>query len=419
MNRSVSWELNTKMLPTVWQGLAQRPNLQSLTVKFPQSRLPRPVLLIPPMPKLKWLKITDIDPLCYPDDISLLLMGSKGLRHLKLHWSSRMLEAQEPSTTLHSYFGRSITAGYKIPLISLGLQNLFSQHDQNINDLFANPIAEFTFISSVAGASDPTATSFVGYSWDSSWRTASIKPLHSLKMIRGDKISRTNCDLLGKIQGLERCYWITGRKIIPRETRSHTSNVPLAIDGCDSTATTPFTTTPITPRTPPDPNAVSLGSDYLNNIFNNHGASLRHLLLMPQWRLSSEDLARLVHSCPNLEQLGLGVEITDFNILRLLIPFLPRLHALRILDNPSDIRLTDMVTDLGDDQREVHIGVEASARYWKRLRWVGVGDYIFEIFDNIIEREINGKIECIRKVLTRSIEAVHHVEIWSMDRLEL
>lgn len=73
-----SWEIyNTKALETVCQGLAQLQNLQSLTLRFPSSRHPRPTTIIPPMPNLRILKVTDIDPLCYPDDISLLLYGSK------------------------------------------------------------------------------------------------------------------------------------------------------------------------------------------------------------------------------------------------------------------------------------------------------------------------------------------------------
>lgn len=58
-----SWELETKMLKTVYDGLALRPTLKSLTLRFPSQRIARPVVRIPSMPNLEYLKVTDIDPL--------------------------------------------------------------------------------------------------------------------------------------------------------------------------------------------------------------------------------------------------------------------------------------------------------------------------------------------------------------------
>ena len=321
-----------------------------------------------------------------------------------------MLESQEPSTSLLSFFGRSITAGYKLPLKSLAFQNLFTHHDSNLHDLLDLTISEFTMISSTAGTGDSAAMSFVDYSWS----TTSPKPIHSLKMIRGDKISRTHCNLLSKIQGLEKYYLITGRQLKSRDINYKNGISPIPLEKLEST-----TNTPVTPPTPPDLTTINLGPDYLDNIFKNHGNTLRHLLLKPQWRLSSEDIARLVHSCPNLEQLGLGLELPDFNILRLLIPFLPRLYALRVLDNADDDCLTAMLTTLGDTNQESKLGGEALARNWQRMRWVGVGDFVYEVFDTVIEIETEGKIEYRRKVKRRPLEAVRDVEIWSMDRLEL
>lgn len=280
------------MLPTVWMGLVQRPNLLDLTVRFPGTRFPRPTLVVPPIPKLVSLKLTDIDPLCYPDDVSLLLLGSKNLRALKMHWSSRMREAREPSVHLSSYFGRCVAMKYKLPLKILAFHNLYAQHDSVVHDLLDTTVEEFTMINSATGAGDSADMSFIDYSW----RTSPPNTLPPFKMIRDDKISTTHCSLLGRLKGLERYYLITGRKLKAMNIDSSTESTPA--NPCAVSVQSPAT-----PDTPADPSLVSLGASYLDNIFKGHGSTLRHLLLKPQWRLSSAEIARLVHSCPALEQL--------------------------------------------------------------------------------------------------------------------
>ena len=44
-----SWDLNTKLLPTVWQGLANS-TVTKLKIKFPSTRNPKPIALAPPLP---------------------------------------------------------------------------------------------------------------------------------------------------------------------------------------------------------------------------------------------------------------------------------------------------------------------------------------------------------------------------------
>ncbi|KAL9122887.1 MAG: hypothetical protein Q9187_000558 [Circinaria calcarea] len=379
------------MLPTVWMGLAQRPNLLDLTVKFPGTRFPRPTVIVPPLPKLVSLKLTDIDPLCYPDDISLLLCESKALSHLKMHWSPRMREAREPSVTLSSYFGRAIALNYKLPLKTLAFHNLYAQHDSVVHDLLDLTVEEFSMISSAAGVGDSADMAFIDYSW----RTSPPKTMPPFKMIRGDKVSTTHCSLLGRLKGLERYYQITGRKLKPMEMDGSTESTPHYADPRPVPVESP-----VTPETPADPSLISLGASYLDNICNCHGSTLRHLLLMPQWRLSSEELARLVRSCPLLEQL---------------------LHAIRILDQPHESGLSDKILEKGVQYEECMLGKEAWKRNWTRLKWVGVGDFVFEVHGSevITETAEDGSIQSRRKVLRRPLDAVKDVEIWSMDRLEI
>ena len=94
---SASWELDTKPLNTVYQGLMHKPWLISLTLRCQTKRTLRPTTIIPPLPNLKTLIVYDIDPLCYPDDISLLLLSAKKLENLKLHYNPRMRDMAEES----------------------------------------------------------------------------------------------------------------------------------------------------------------------------------------------------------------------------------------------------------------------------------------------------------------------------------
>lgn len=82
------------------------------------------------MAQLRKFKATDIDPLCYPDDISMLLLGSKKLEDLRLHFSPRMRREAECSLNLDTFFGRCLRAGYSIPLKHLGMQNFYGPNTQ-------------------------------------------------------------------------------------------------------------------------------------------------------------------------------------------------------------------------------------------------------------------------------------------------
>lgn len=127
---TIIWELDCKPLKTLYSGLQTCTTLTSLTLKFPSTRDPRPSVIIPPIANLRKLKATDIDPLCYPDDISMLLLGSKRLEDLRLHFSPRMRREAECSLSLDTYFGRCLRAGYQMSLKHLGIQNFFGPNTQ-------------------------------------------------------------------------------------------------------------------------------------------------------------------------------------------------------------------------------------------------------------------------------------------------
>ena len=123
--KTFSWELDCKPLKTLYQGLSLLSTLTTLTIKFPNSRSPRPSVIIPPMANLRAFRAIDIDPLCYPDDISVLLLNSKKLEDVRLQFSPRMRQEAESSLSLDTYFGRCLRANYKLPLRHFAMQNFY------------------------------------------------------------------------------------------------------------------------------------------------------------------------------------------------------------------------------------------------------------------------------------------------------
>ncbi|PYI26486.1 hypothetical protein BP00DRAFT_381732 [Aspergillus indologenus CBS 114.80] len=324
---SFSWELNTKMMETVYLGLAQLPKLTSLTLRFPSSRHPRPTIVIPAIPQLRSLKITDIDPLCYPDDISTLLFRCRKLRDLKLHWSPRMRIEQEPSVMLHDYFRKCIAAKRPLSIRKIGLQNLYALHTEEFQLAFAQqPMEEVTILNDIG--SDVSMNTFV----DSTWPTVPQTEIH-IKCIRQDALSRRHADFIGHFTGLEKMYFVNassnpGHDInSPRQPVAATALTPPQSDTNGSVAYSSAANTPV--------NSPSLQATirdcYLNNIISNHASTLRHLLLPARWPLSANTIARLVHASPQLEQLGFAADFSTMDTLGLLLPFLRQLTALRIL----------------------------------------------------------------------------------------
>ncbi|MCJ1310120.1 hypothetical protein MMC25_003781 [Agyrium rufum] len=416
---SFSWELNTKILPIVWLGLVQRPNLHTLTVRFPSSRQPQPTICVPPIPKLTSIRVTDIDPLCYPDDISDLLYGSKKLKNIEMHFSPRMRAAREPSVSMHSYFGKSVAKGYKIPIERIAIQNLYGAVDQLMHTLFDETLTDIIMINSTFGTTDAADFGFI----ETSWTSAPPIPVQKLTCVRGDKISRVFSDILSKFTGMRKYYLVTGR--IHKVRQAMTNGDTLTPQSSNASPRNPLSpATPITPAN--DSTGVWLGDFYLDAICKNHGATLRHLLLMPQWRLSEKQLSLLVNACPHLEQLGIGLERSESNALRLILPKLPKLYALRLLDHLdspafSDLALSDITGGTGFTCPEERIGYEVHKWQWKQLRWVGLGDMLYMVGKNVIESKAKegSPMYLMREVIKSDLDDVEHIEIWALDKLEI
>ncbi|PLB44297.1 hypothetical protein P170DRAFT_440603 [Aspergillus steynii IBT 23096] len=332
---SFSWELSTKMLETVYIGLTQLPKLTSLTVRFPSSRHPRPMITIPALPHLRYLKITDIDPLCYPDDVSTLLWKCRKLRVLKLHWSPRMRTAQEPSVMLHDYFRKCIATRQPLSVKTMGLQNLYALHTEDFQLAFNPKTVDDIVILNNIGTDD---INYMNTFVDSTWPNNPPKEHMKIKSMRQDSTSRKHIDFLASFTGLEKLYFVNAttntlddinspRQLVP----SCSALTPPSVDqGNSHTNGTAAVPTPDSTQSTSNMQP-SLRDSYLNIIVTNHCASLRHLLLPARWPLSSSAIARLVHASPHLEQLGLATDFSSMETLGLILPFLRNLTALRLL----------------------------------------------------------------------------------------
>ncbi|KAJ5697456.1 hypothetical protein N7488_011140 [Penicillium malachiteum] len=333
---SFTWDLNTKMLDTVYAGLTQLPRLYSLTIRFPSTRHPQPTHVLPPMPHLRSLKITDIDPLCYPDDISTMLWKSKKLRDLRLHWSPRMRLAQEPSVSVHEYFRKCTAAKQPLMVKRIAFQNMYAFHSEEFNFAFdPTTVEDVTFLSGT------DTTGLINTFVENSWPTMPPHKQLRMKSIRMDAISKRNAEFLGNFKGLERLYFVN----VTSEHNDYLNSSRPASMTTSSALTPPVSDCPHvgvngtlgnSPAALPSPasqmNLILGGRDsYLSNITLNHGTTLRHLLLSSKWPLSTSMVARLVHSCPNLEQLAIATDFSSMESLGMLVPFLRKLEALRLL----------------------------------------------------------------------------------------
>ena len=420
--RSFSWELDCKPLKTLYQGLAASDTLTSLTIKFPSSRLPRPSVCIPPMPALKVLKAIDIDPLCYPDDISVLILSSKNLIDLRLHFSPRMRIQAEPSLSMEAYFGRCFKTGYIPQLKHVAMQNFFGPNSHAFGAVM-NPVSceSMTFLDTFGGAQGGSSNVFV----DDTWRNIPSDTKFYCRTLRFNEFAEQHVNMIKNSRGLERVYIVNDRAGKP--AMSSTGNTPgrdsaeyiTPDDSPAPSSTTNTNATTVSLSTPADSFTTARNADistfgpfYINAFTQYHGASLQHLLLSAHWKLNETDISTLIRCCPNLTQLGLALASSQLSTLRLLLPFLEHLYAFRILDHddPSAPSDQEIVEDLG---RNLY---RSNAH---KMRWMGDTERVFRVGPTYQRMTEGGGVELLKRVERVGVEAVRHVEIWKLDCLDV
>jgi hypothetical protein len=424
--RSFAWELNTKPLSTLYQGLVARSaTLTSFTLRCQTQRIPRPTTMISPMPNLRSLVVYDIDPLCYPDDISLLLLGAKKLENLKLHWNPRMRDAGEESVNLMTIFGRCITAQSNIPIKRLGIYNLYTRFIGDGFDKVIDPThQEEITIFNCMGSSDPM-TVFL----DDGWRVMSNRPISPhLKLFRTDHRDKDTAVMLSKFTGLERFYIVSRRGKDSSKSNSSvaTPTTPSAANtGATNGASSAFAT-PV----PSDGQSQGIGSEYLAVIQSCHH-TMRHLLLSEHWLIPDAALFKLCQSCPDLEQLGFRCGIPPLESLREIVKLVPKLWAIRMLLRAG----TEFAETVANMDPEMHTFVMAT-EFWKpeyrNVKYIGLGDKLIYKLGDVVFPPKNARNTTqtpdnsmnarragpFRKMELVSRESVNWIEIWGMDTMD-
>lgn len=415
-------------------------DLSSLTVRMPNQRFPMPSVMAPSLLNLTYLHITDIDPACYPDNISELLYTARKLEHLKLHFSPRMRREREPSISLEAFFGRVKTSDYRMALKSLAIQNLYAGNHGNYTDMYKPEcIEEITLIDSSGGADNDASMSFVSH------MPIKLPNLANVRMLRGNKASAMHAKAVqGMLKTMRYYYLITGRplKDIPLSPQVIGPQGSISQVGSPENFDTPsMGSTPKSTSQAADATATSgrrsssmaasdksvrgeaavanLCSSYIDTICLEQRQHMRNLLLFPQWKLSSDHLTRLVRYCPNLEELGLSVEPPTMDVINYLAPHLPKLTTLRILSAPD-------FADMGDnlpavtEWYELRVGAAAWNKKNATLRWVGVGDLTFEVLKGQDrEVDVDGVKQMARSVRRVPLSRVRQLDVWARDVLEI
>lgn len=412
-----AWELNTKPLQTVYQGLMTKPSISSLTLRCQTKRIPRPTTVIPPLPNLRTLVLYDMDPLCYPDDVSVLFAHATKLENLKLHWNPRMRESGEESVNLLNYFGRCIAAKLKLPIKRFAMYNLYAR---NFGDGFGHcfdddKMMEVTLVNSM-GSSDPM-TVFL----DDTWRVNNHHPVpQNLKMIRSDAVDREQVKLLWKNSGLERYY------LISKRASSSPSSIAATPVSPTRSASTPFgNNVSAQGMAVSEHQCKGMASDFLAVIQSNH-RTMRHMLLSDHWQLSDNALFKLCQSCPDLEQLGFACAVPPLDSLRQCISLVPKLWAIRFLIRPGS-ELAEKMESI-EEMQQFLLGTEFWKPEYKNLKYLGFGDHLVYRLGEVtyppksigqtpgLEGSMNGRITGpYRELIKLDRKDVQHVEIWGMD----
>tara|TARA_R110002003_G_scaffold61_2_gene5518 strand:- start:25586 stop:27160 length:1575 start_codon:yes stop_codon:yes gene_type:complete len=421
-----AWELNTKPLNTVYQGLVNRSaTLTSFTLRCQTQRIPRPTTMISPMPNLRTLVVYDIDPLCYPDDISLLLFGAKKLENLKLHWSPRMRDTGEESVNLMSIFGRCIAGKSRLPIKRMAVYNLYTRFlgaEDGMEHVIDPACQEEITVFNSMGSEDPM-TVFL----DDGWRLNNSRPIPpNLKMLRTDHQDKDQAGMLAKFSGLERFYLVSRRINSKSSSTAATPTTPsTATPGVTNGTTSAYGTPTIT-----ESQCRSIGGEYLA-VIQSHHRTMRHLLLPDRWVISDSALYKLCQSCPHLEQLGFSCNVPPLESLRQIIALCPKLWAIRMLVRPGS-ELAETVAAMDPEMHGFALATEFWRPEYRNVKYVGLGDKLVYKLGGITfppknappipegqQNSMNAKrAGPMRRIEVLDRDMVKWIEIWGLDTTE-
>jgi hypothetical protein len=421
-------------MKTIYQGLATRNSLTSLKIRFPISRLPRPTTAIPPIPRLRKLHLENLDPLCYNDDVSLLIGEATSLESLKMHWSPRIRRERELSVSMSAYFGRLLSLKRPLRLKEIAFANLFSRNDipMGATYLLLEGVESVTTINCM-NRDDPD-TIFVDRTWENESKRAN--EMVSTKTIRTDTFHENMARSLFTMRGIENIYLVSNSKNRHQPKVSTPGSAPDATNGYEEmdieddlhgvngnsvdshTPHAPDSSDTISPTGDPPMHLskrhIAMASDCVAAITKIHGATLRKLLLFDSWNLGAEVMLNLLSSCPNLEQAGLAADFgnPDFPIfLRKCMRAAPKLFALRILFPPWIQALRGLMIE-GRSMHSELMSMETVREEFNSLRFLAIGPLVLELGEVVDGRRNVREMELDDAKLK-------NVEIFSLDNCKI
>ncbi|KAJ4505143.1 hypothetical protein HRR83_009343 [Exophiala dermatitidis] len=476
--RSLRWDLNVRRQPNVYASLATLPMLESLWLRFPNNRSPQPLVEAPALPNLKSLTITHYDPLCSPDDLANLFFHATNLNTLNLHFSPRMREQGETSVMITQFFRKNIAAKRKLRLRKIGLYNLLPYIDmpECLEALDPTVCEDFTALNTFGMDEDQLggrhhATHFIDRAWMVPLE-ANSRPKNP-KSLRLDQLHKRHALDLGASAGLERLYLINARY----RSEGADGAVHSTPNSTGTSPRHPNNTSSVTQtaRNTPSP-STNLRDLYIDNICNVCGPTLKHLILPARWLLPTAVTARLIRACPNLTQLSAAIQCADYDVLRILVPFLSKLWAIRVLAPYGDVECPEDrdrvgttqkqqpwrnaaidLTDCGQQERITQVlgrSLGGAENDFPKLRYIGLGNNVFKVGGVVEEvvrlpahttlqdwygdcdgtqRAVEGddgtngttangwREEVVRTRLVERVteEEVKDVEIWKMDSMDV
>jgi len=441
---SFKWDMQTRLPSNVLGGLAGCKGLERLWLRFPGRRCPAPQGELPVLEGLREFTFTEFDPLCYPDDVSRLLEGAVRLETLDCHFSPRMREVGEPSVQLSYFFRRNVASKRRLRLRRLGIYNLFARAEQMelMGAIDMKCLKEFTSLNSFGpdegetGGEQGVRTSFLDRSWLEDHDDEFLPPT----VIRMDHLHKIHSQ--GLQAGLEKLYLVNaryGRPVNGLIENSAESTPGEAAGTTVSKLPSPVSTPKLT--TVRD----SLRDLYLDSICKNAGPTLKHLIFPAKWPLGSHQLARLIRSCPHLTQLSVAIQEPNLEHLRMIIPFLQNLYAIRLMvpahyatNCGTEMSRFERFVNREDAIHENKLRDELASGDFRNVRYIGLGRKIWEVGgleDVVIRVPVEGETEreqeqeqeqeyrevvVSRRIVKKiGLEGVKDVEIWKCDTLDV
>lgn len=433
------WTLNTRALPTVHSGLAGLKNLRTLKIRFSSDRSNQSRATIPALPHLRELGFTDYDPLCCPDDLSLVLLHATDLESLSMHFSPRMKNAKEPAPLL-DILNRNVAEKRKLRLKSLAVYNVFANPNPEVNEIFLpDRLEELAMLNSFgpAYAKDTSqATHWIDQTW--AFQGGKEVDVTKMKMIRSDKVNHLVIKDLVAMPNLERIYLVNPS---PPKTRSRHDLQSPATSGTSSSDDLtpigpPIEVKPLTPRFSQLPHEV-LRDNLIDTISRVHGPKLKHIILTARLPVNVYTLGRLCASCPGLLQLAFAMEEINPEALRHIAPNARQLRCCRILapDGPGPEAKEQRKRWDEFEAREDHghyLELEFRGVYGndpldvKCMRYMGLGQKVWEIgslhWETTKIRDENG-YEMDQRIYERTVKRitlqdVEDVELWKYDTFD-